>query len=79
MRVLHVPSGLVIRSAGTRSQKTNLDHAVRRLARMLAERAAALRVAGNNQRRSAHYRIERGNPVRIYQLADGLLVEDRRS
>jgi protein subunit release factor B len=76
VRVQHVPSGLAVRSAGERSQKANLDHALRRLAGLLAERAQAASDAGERARRLAHYRVERGRAVRSYVLdRDGALVE----
>jgi protein subunit release factor B len=76
VRVQHVPSGLAVRSAGERSQKANLDHALRRLAALLAERAQAASDAGERARRLAHYRVERGRAVRSYVLdRDGALVE----
>jgi putative peptide chain release factor H len=76
VRVQHVPSGLAVRSAGERSQKANLDHALRRLAALLAERAQAASDAGERARRLAHYQVERGRAVRTYVLdRDGALVE----
>jgi peptide chain release factor 2/peptide chain release factor len=76
VRVQHVPSGLCVRSAGARSQKANLDQALRRLAALLRERAEASRAAGRAARRDAHYRAERGRPIRTYILDDdGSLVE----
>ena len=76
VRVQHLPSGIAIRSAGARSQKANLDQALRRLVVMLRERADARRAAGEAQRRATHYQLERGRAVRSYQLDDdGVLVE----
>jgi protein subunit release factor B len=76
VRVQHVPSGLAVRSAGERSQKANLDHALHRLAALLTERAQAATDAGERARRLAHYRVERGRAVRTYVLdRDGALVE----
>jgi protein subunit release factor B len=76
VRVHHLPSGIAIRSAGARSQKANLDQALRRLVVLLRERADAHRAAGEAARRIAHYRLERGRAVRSYHLDDdGVLVE----
>ena len=79
VRVLHVPSGIAIRSAGARSQHANLEHALRRLAVLLRERAGAWRTAQRSARRDAHYRLERGRAVRSYQLDDQgcLVMRDR--
>ena len=76
VRVHHVPSGLTVRSAGARSQRSNLDQALRRLAALLRERAESSRAAGRSARRDTHYRAERGRPIRTYTLDDdGCLVE----
>jgi peptide chain release factor 2/peptide chain release factor len=76
VRVHHVPSGIVIRSAAARSQRANLDQALRRLAGLLRDRADARRATAEATRRSAHYRLERGRPIRSYRLdASGALIE----
>jgi protein subunit release factor B len=76
VRVVHAASGIAVRSAGERSQKANLDHALRRLAALLAERAQAASAAGERARRLAHYRVERGRAVRSYAVGrDGALEE----
>lgn len=74
VRVHHVPSGLAIRSAAARSQKANLEHALRRLASLLAARAEAHQAAGTRARRATHYQLERGRAIRTYHVApDGSL------
>ena len=76
VRVHHLPTGLVIRCAAGRSQRANLDQAMRRLAAALRELDDTRRAGAEAARRMAHYRVERGRPVRTYQLdADGSLVE----
>jgi peptide chain release factor 2/peptide chain release factor len=75
VRVHHVPTGIVVRSAGSRSQHANLQQALRRLASLLRERAETGRAADRATRRHAHYELERGRAVRSYRLdATGLLV-----
>ncbi len=81
VRVQHLPSGLCIRSAGARSQKINLDRALRRLAALLRDRDESRRATAASARRDTHYRLERGRAVRTYCLdsnghldATGLLV-----
>lgn len=76
VRVHHLPSGIAIRSAGARSQRANLDQALRRLVGLLRERAEAGRAKDRSARRHAHYTVERGRAVRSYQLDDdGCLIE----
>jgi protein subunit release factor B len=80
VRVLHIPSGIAIRSAGARSQHANLDQALRRLTVLLRERADARRAAAQLVRRGTHYRLERGRAIRTYLLDDdGRLVLRRPS
>jgi protein subunit release factor B len=76
VRVHHLPTGIAIRSAAARSQRANLDQALRRLAGLLRERAEVRHAADLASRRIVHYQLERGRPVRSYQLDDdGQLVE----
>ncbi len=75
VRVHHLPSGLTVRCADARSHKANLEHALRRLAQLLHQRAADRHAAELGTRRDAHYRVERGRAVRTYHLdEDGVLV-----
>lgn len=74
VRVHHLPSGLSIRSAAARSQQTNLEHALRRLASLLAARAEARQAERTRARRATHYQLERGRAIRSYHVApDGTL------
>lgn len=75
IRVRHLPTGLVVRCAASRSQQANREQALARLAALLGAQAAdAARQAGG-QRRLAHYRVERGRAVASYVLdAEGALI-----
>jgi peptide chain release factor 2/peptide chain release factor len=76
VRVHHLPTGIVVRSAGSRSQHANLTQALRRLASLLHERAETHRATERARRRHAHYQLERGRAVRAYRLdPTGVLVE----
>ncbi|HSO32476.1 MAG TPA: peptide chain release factor-like protein [Labilithrix sp.] len=80
VRVEHVPSGISVRVASERSQKANIAHALRRLGALLEARANAHRARHVEARRGAHYRVIRGNPVRMYTLTDdGALQEESPS
>jgi protein subunit release factor B len=73
IRLRHLPTGILVRSAGARSQKANLDQAMQRLASLLAERETHAAARAGSERRIAHYRVERGQPVCSYVLhEDGL-------
>lgn len=76
VRVHHLPTGIVVRSAGSRSQHANLAQALRRLAGLLHDRAETSRATERATRRHAHYQLERGRAVRAYRLdPTGVLVE----
>jgi peptide chain release factor 2/peptide chain release factor len=66
VRVLHKPSGIGVRVTTERSQKANIKLAVLRIAERLARRGEERREAGRSARRIAHYRVERGSPVRSF-------------
>jgi putative peptide chain release factor H len=68
VRVLHRPSGITVRMADERSQQQNLRRAVQRIAAKLCEAAERARAESEAERRCAHDRVERGAPVRTYQL-----------
>lgn len=76
VRVRHLPSGITLRVADERSQRANLKRAMERLAARLAALEAERAEDGGAARRIAHYRVERGAPVRTYQLRPrGELIE----
>jgi putative peptide chain release factor H len=76
VRVCHLPTGIAIRSAGERSQKANLDRALRRLAALLHAQATARRADSAAAQRASHYQVERGRPIRTYRLdGDGVLLD----
>jgi len=78
VRVQHLPSGLAIRSAAARSQHANLEAALRRLAELLRARLDARHASARAALRTAHYRVERGRPVRAYQLDPAGVLEELR-
>lgn len=68
VRVHHRPSGITVRVSDERSQRANLRRAVERIAALLGRAAEERRAEGEADRRLAHYRLERGAPVRTYRL-----------
>jgi peptide chain release factor 2/peptide chain release factor len=78
VRVEHLPSGIAIRCAAARSQRANLDQALRRLAALLRARADAQRARADAARRAAHHQLVRGQAIHRYVLdGDGRLVAER--
>ena len=67
VRVIHIPTGISVVSTEARSQHMNKKLAVNRLCDVLAERNME---SGRKEKELAwleHNRLERGNPVRIYE------------
>ena len=67
VRVIHSPTGISVVSTEARSQHMNKKLAVNRLCDILAERNME---SGRKEKELAwleHNRLERGNPVRIYE------------
>lgn len=67
VRAVHIPTGLAAVSTDGRSQHMNKNLALNRLCELLAvrERQSAAEVKALN--RLEHTRLERGNPVRVYE------------
>lgn len=70
VRVIHVPTGVTAFAQEERSQHMNKKLAIVRLSAMFDERAAAARSEKNHEKRSKHYELERGNPVRVFVSKD---------
>lgn len=68
VRVAHKATGVTVRVSDERSQRDNVRIALRRLARVLSERAQDERAAARAGRRMRHYRLERGRPAYAYEL-----------
>ncbi len=67
VRVVHIPTGIAVVSTEARSQHMNKQIALNRLCGLLAERD--MQCAGREKELAwlEHTRLERGNPVRIYE------------
>ncbi len=67
VRATHVVSGISVKVQTERSQHANKRLAVLLIARRLAECAEQAEGALRAERRLAHHRVERGNPVRTFR------------
>lgn len=75
VRVYHRPSGLSVRVASERSQKSNLSRAILRIGSLLRTHDQNRQSAEKKSLRSSHYRLVRGESVRAYGLdASGALL-----
>ena len=70
VRAIYIPTGLAVVSTEARSQQMNKKLALNRLCELIAadNKAGAAQVKALN--RLEHTRLERGNPVRVYEGMD---------
>lgn len=67
VRIIHLPTGITITSTKERSQYMNKQDALRKLSAILKNANTANIAKQKNDAWSKHAKIERGNPVRIYE------------
>lgn len=67
VRLIHIPTGLVVTSTSQRSQLQNKKDAMRKLQLLLKEQKNAQQEKHENAKWQEHNQIIRGNPVRTYE------------
>lgn len=67
VRITHLPTGITVTSTKERSQYMNKHDALRKLSAILKNANTANIAKQKNDAWSKHAKIERGNPVRIYE------------
>ena len=67
VRAIHVPTDISVVCTEERSQHMNKQTALKRLREAVASRNAAREASVKSENRLEHTRIERGNPVRVYE------------
>ena len=70
VRLTHLPTGIVVTSTAQRSQLQNREDALKKLNAILKEKEQSAKGKQKNDAWSEHYRIERGNPIRVYEGID---------
>lgn len=78
VRIVHIPTGLAVRATEERSQFQNKRRAMERMQEKLADLRQKQQERQTDAAWMEHYRIVRGNPVRIYEGERFLLKEDRQ-
>ena len=73
VRAVHIPTGLSAASTTARSQQRNKSLALERLNDILAEQNRSMAGAVGAMNRMEHYRIQRGNPIRVYRGQEFIL------
>ena len=67
VRAIHIPTGTAVVSTEARSQHMNKQIALNRLCEILAEMNLESGRREKNLAWMEHARLERGNPVRVYE------------
>ena len=70
IRATHIATGISVKVQSERSQHANKRLARLLIAHRLEEQRKALDAGSRAQRRMLHYKIERGNPVRVFKGPD---------
>lgn len=78
VRVIHIPTGLIVQSTEERSQFQNKQKAMERMQDKLAQLQKEQKEKQVNAAWREHNRIVRGNPVRIYEGERFILKKDEQ-
>ncbi len=70
VRVIHIPTGIVVTSTEERSQYMNKQRALKKLKAILTVKKEEARARQSGQAWIENYRIIRGNPARTYEGMD---------
>jgi len=68
VRAIHIPTGKSVYVQEERSQLMNKKTAIKKLAELLDEEQVKTEKLSCSARRHTHYELERGNPIRVFQL-----------
>lgn len=67
VRVIHIPTGITVESTAERSQYQNKQNGLKKLNAILSEKERQAKGKQKNDAWREHTRIERGNPIRVYE------------
>lgn len=70
IRLIHIPTGIIVESTTARSQHQNKQIALNRLCEIMAEAKIEMEKQEDKLAWMEHDRIMRGNPIRIYEGMD---------
>lgn len=67
VRLVHIPTGIVVTSTAQRTQQMNRSDAMNKLKTILIQMNYETKADQKNSAWREHTRLERGNPVRVYK------------
>lgn len=70
VRLVHIPTGIVVTSTAQRSQQMNRTYAMKKLKLVLTQINYDTKAGQKNSAWREHTRLQRGNPIRVYKGKD---------
>ena len=70
VRLVHIPTGIVVTSTAQRSQQMNRTDAMKKLKLVLTQINYDTKAGQKNSAWREHTRLQRGNPIRVYKGKD---------
>jgi len=70
VRLVHIPTGIVVTSTAQRSQQMNRTDAMKKLKLVLTQINYDIKAGQKNSAWREHTRLQRGNPIRVYKGKD---------
>ena len=67
MRIIHIPTGIVVTSTAQRTQQMNRSDAINKLKVILIQMNYDTKADQKNSAWREHTRLQRGNPIRVYR------------
>ena len=67
VRLIHLPTGVIVTATEERTQQANRRIAEKKLKELLRQRQVESNQKADREAWHEHYQLERGNPVRVYE------------
>ena len=77
VRLIHIPTGIVVTSTAERSQLQNRKNALDKLNAILCDKEKELQARQTNEAWQFHNSLVRGNPVRVYKGEKFTLIKSK--
>ena len=74
VRIIHIPTGIVVTSTAQRTQQMNKSDAINKLKVILIQMNYDTKADQKNSAWREHTRLQRGNPIRVYRGSEFVLT-----